>query len=165
MRGLLAVGVVLTSSGLAAAAAVPGCNASTPAPYNVDGGTPASTATAVLTVGFSGNGSGTVTIASDAVAADAGNGTATCATTCRERYPTTASVNLTATAASDSVFDGWDPATSDPSCPTVSMAANLTCTAIFQKLAETSEGGEDAGAAPDATFPDGGPGDAASEGG
>jgi len=138
-----------TFAGLAlagiAATATQGCNGTSPAPFDQDGGGPISTAT--LTVGFTGTGSGTVSVASDAVVAD-GAASATCTAKCTEVYPSTASVNLTATAASGSNFDGWDPATSDPTCPTVSMAANITCTATFSLQPDAGPGddaGEDAG--------------------
>ena len=130
-----AIAIAFATATLSAAA--PGCKTSTPTPYDEDGGG-TTTTTATLTIAFAGTGSGTVTIASDETASGTNDGgSATCSVACTEEYPTTATVNLTTTAADDSIFDGWTPG----SCGNpLSMAASVTCTATF-KLLELPEGG------------------------
>ena len=144
--GLAATAALLASSAVATGA---GCSSSSPAPFTSDAGGPVVDET--LTVGFSGTGTGTVSVVSDSVSADASAAQVTCSAACTESYPSTASVNLTATAAADSIFDGWDPATSDMSCPTVSLTMSVTCTAIFQKMTVVPD---DAGPGTDAAAGD-----------
>jgi hypothetical protein len=152
----------------AAAASVPGCKTSSSTPYVFDAGQPPPTPQ-TLTITFTGTGSGTVTIVSGDESADGGDGGVTCSTTCTQTYLSYDTINLTANASDDSIFDGWTPdSCGDP----IGMSANVTCTVTFNAFAlpeggaDEDAGGEDAGEdAADATTDATAPHDAGDAGG
>jgi len=79
--------------------------------------------TFTLTAARSGTGSGTVTST---------DGLINCGATCSKSYNSGTSVTLNATPSSGSSFAGWSGSCSGTGSATVTMNANMTCTASFQ---------------------------------
>lgn len=82
-----------------------------------------------LTISKSGTGSGTVTSSPSGIS---------CGTDCSEKYNQGSTITLTATASNGSIFKGWGGACSGTGNCVVTVNANATITAVFDKITTTT---------------------------